>query len=183
MKKIFLSLFILSAFLSSAQAEDKKEFVMPKKTIAVIETTLGAIEVELYTEEAPKTVKNFVDLSNKGFYNGIIFHRVIPEFMIQTGDPTGTGTGGPGYEFEDEFSAKLKHDKPGVLSMANSGPNTNGSQFFITEVPTPWLDKRHSIFGQVIKGQDVVHKIATAKRDGYDKPVTTISIKSITISN
>ena len=154
---------------------------MSKTQLARIETTLGDIEIELFAEEAPKTVKNIVDLAKKGFYDGIIFHRVIPNFMIQTGDPSGTGTGGPGYKFEDEFALNLKHSKPGILSMANSGPNTNGSQFFITEAATPWLDKRHSVFGQVTKGQDIVKKIASAPRDSSDKPVTTISMKKVTI--
>ena len=117
-----------------------------------IETTLGNIEAELFSEDAPNTVKNFVTLAEKGYYDGIIFHRVIPGFMVQTGDPTGTGTGGPGYKFNDEFSGKLKHDKAGVFSMANAGPNTNGSQFFITVAVTPWLDKKHSVFGKVTGG-------------------------------
>ena len=147
-----------------------------------IETSVGVIEGELYGTEAPKTVKNFQDLAGKGFYNGIIFHRVIPDFMVQTGDPTGTGTGGPGYQFEDEFSAKLKHDKPGMLSMANSGPGTNGSQFFITVVPTPWLDKRHSIFGQVTGGMDVVKAIVNTPRDGNDKPLSPIRMEKVTVS-
>ncbi len=152
------------------------------KTIAIrIETTLGDIDAELYPDEVPKTVQNFVDLAQKGFYNGIIFHRVIPNFMIQTGDPTGSGRGGPGYNFADEFSPQLKHDKSGVLSMANSGPNTNGSQFFITDAPTPWLDKKHSVFGRVIKGHDIVKKIATAPRDSGDKPVATVSMKKVTV--
>jgi peptidyl-prolyl cis-trans isomerase A (cyclophilin A) len=146
-----------------------------------IETTLGDIYADLYEAEAPKTVENFVTLANKGFYDGIIFHRVIPTFMIQTGDPTGTGMGGPGYKFRDEFSPKLRHDKPGVLSMANSGPNTNGSQFFITEVPTPFLDDKHAVFGQVTQGMDVVLKIARAQRDGQDKPLQNIAMKKVTV--
>lgn len=146
-----------------------------------IETTLGTIDADLFEAEAPKTVENFLTLAKKGFYDGIIFHRVIPNFMIQTGDPTGTGMGGPGYQFKDEFSKKLRHDKPGVLSMANSGPNTNGSQFFITEVPTPWLDDRHSVFGQVTGGMDVVLAIAKAPRDRQDKPVEKIAITKIVI--
>ena len=146
-----------------------------------IETTKGDIYADLYQVEVPKTVENFLALAKKGFYNGIIFHRVIPSFMIQTGDPTGTGMGGPGYQFKDEFSSKLRHDKPGTLSMANSGPNTNGSQFFITEVATPWLDDRHSVFGQVTDGMDVVHAIANASRDRQDKPVEKIEIKKIDI--
>ena len=154
---------------------------MSKTTAVQIETTLGSIEVELYAEEAPKTVANFVELAKKGFYDGIIFHRVIPDFMIQTGDPTGTGRGGPGYQFEDEFSPKLKHDKPGILSMANSGPHTNGSQFFITEAPTPWLDKRHSVFGSVTQGFDVVKAIARVPRDSGDKPKTAVTMKKVTV--
>lgn len=146
-----------------------------------IETTMGDIQVELFKAEAPKTVENFVTLAQKGFYDGIIFHRVIPNFMVQTGDPTGTGTGGPGYKFADEFNPKLKHDKPGILSMANSGPNTNGSQFFITQVATPWLDGRHSVFGQVVEGMDVVNQIAGAARDGRDKPLKQISMKKVTV--
>jgi cyclophilin family peptidyl-prolyl cis-trans isomerase len=109
--------------------------------------------------QVPRTVNNFVCLARDGYYDGVTFHRVIQDFMIQSGDPSGTGRGGPGYTFKDEFDPKLKHDKPGILSMANAGPNTNGSQFFITHVPTPWLDGKHSVFGQVIKGQDVVNKI------------------------
>ena len=147
-----------------------------------IQTSMGNIEVELYPNEAPKTVENFVTLAKKGYYDGIIFHRVIPGFMIQTGDPTGTGTGGPGYSFEDEISPNLKHDKPGILSMANSGPNTNGSQFFITDVPTPWLDGRHSIFGHVTKGMDVVKAIANTPRDAGDKPLTTVTMEKVVVS-
>jgi len=146
-----------------------------------IETTLGDICADLYEAEAPKTVGNFVTLVKKGFYDGIIFHRVIPEFMIQTGDPTGTGMGGPGYQFPDEFSKKLRHDKPGVLSMANAGPNTNGSQFFITEVATPFLDDKHAVFGQVTEGMDVVLKIARVPRDRQDRPAQKIEMKKIII--
>ena len=146
-----------------------------------IETTLGDIYADLDEAEAPKTVENFVTLAKKGFYDGIIFHRVIPNFMIQTGDPTGTGMGGPGYQFKDEFSKKLRHDKPGVLSMANSGPNTNGSQFFITEIATPWLDDRHSVFGRVTEGMDVVLKIAQAPRDRQDKPVQKIAMNKVVV--
>lgn len=159
------------------------ETLSKDRTNVRIETTLGNIDVQLFAKEAPKTVNNFVTLAKKGFYDGIIFHRVIPDFMIQTGDPMGTGTGGPGYQFADEFSAQLKHDKPGILSMANSGPNTNGSQFFITEVPTPWLDQKHSVFGEVTQGMDVVHKIAQAKRDSRDKPLTKIEMKKVTVLN
>ena len=127
--------------------------------VATIKTKKGTIRFQLFDDKAPKTVANFEKLAAKGFYNGLKFHRVIAGFMIQTGCPQGTGTGGPGYNFADEFHPKLKHDKPGVVSMANAGPNTNGSQFFITHVPTPHLDNRHSVFGQVIEGQDVVDAI------------------------
>ncbi len=126
---------------------------------AELDTSKGKITVELTPEKTPVTVANFVNLINRGYYNGIKFHRVIPDFMVQTGDPDGNGTGGPGYNFEDEFDPSLKHDTPGVLSMANRGPTTNGSQFFITHVPTPWLDGKHSVFGKVTSGQDVVNAI------------------------
>jgi peptidyl-prolyl cis-trans isomerase B (cyclophilin B) len=127
--------------------------------VATIVTNKGTIRLKLHDDKAPKTVANFEKLAAKGFYNGLKFHRVIPDFMIQTGCPKGTGTGGPGYTFADEFHPDLKHDGPGVLSMANAGPNTNGSQFFITHVATPWLDGKHSVFGRVLEGQDVVNKI------------------------
>lgn len=164
--------------------EDEKQVKTQEETDIVkirIETTLGNIEADLFKAEAPKTVENFVTLSKKGFYDGIVFHRVIPGFMIQTGDPTGTGMGGPDYTFEDEFSPNLRHDKAGILSMANSGPNTNGSQFFITEGPTPHLDNRHSVFGQVTGGMDVVEKIANADRDGRDKPLEDIKMNKVVI--
>jgi peptidyl-prolyl cis-trans isomerase B (cyclophilin B) len=128
--------------------------------VATIETSQGKIRLELFDDKVPKTVANFEKLANQGFYNGLKFHRVIKDFMIQTGCPRGTGTGGPGYTFADEFHPELKHSGPGILSMANAGPNTNGSQFFITHVATPWLDGKHSVFGKVIEGQDVVNKIA-----------------------
>jgi peptidyl-prolyl cis-trans isomerase B (cyclophilin B) len=127
--------------------------------VATIQTNRGTIRAQLNDDIVPKTVANFEKLANQGFYNGLKFHRVIADFMVQTGCPQGTGTGGPGYKFADEFHRDLKHDGPGVLSMANSGPNTNGSQFFITHVATPWLDGKHSVFGRVIEGQDVVNAI------------------------
>ncbi len=130
-----------------------------KQYSATIKTNKGDIVLKLFPAQAPRTVNNFVCLAEDGFYDGVTFHRVIPDFMIQTGDPTGTGRGGPGYQFKDEVDPKLKHSGPGVLSMANSGANTNGSQFFITHVATPWLDGKHSVFGQVTQGQDVVDKI------------------------
>ena len=151
-----------------------------KVSKVLIETTMGNIEVELYDQDAPKTVENFLTLVKKGFYDGIVFHRVIPDFMIQTGDPTGTGMGGPGYKFADEFSSK-RHTKAGILSMANSGPNTNGSQFFITDAATPWLDNRHSVFGQVTEGLDVVKAIARVPRSGSDKPNTPVSMKKVSV--
>lgn len=129
------------------------------KKIATIQTNRGTIRLELFADKVPNTVANFVKLATEGFYNGLKFHRVIPDFMIQTGCPNGTGTGGPGYKFADEFHKDLRHDGPGILSMANAGPNTNGSQFFITHVPTPWLDGKHSVFGKVLEGQDVVDAI------------------------
>ena len=127
---------------------------------ATITTNRGNIVLEIYAEQCPETAGNFIKLANDGFYNGLTFHRVIPDFMIQGGCPSGTGTGGPGYKFDDEPAAlALPHDGPGVLSMANAGPNTNGSQFFITHVPTPWLDGKHGVFGKVIEGQDIVDAI------------------------
>ncbi|MDH3585129.1 MAG: peptidylprolyl isomerase [Phycisphaerae bacterium] len=126
---------------------------------ATIETDRGTIRLELHDDKVPKTVANFQKLASDGFYDGLKFHRVIEDFMVQTGCPQGTGTGDAGYKFEDEFHAELKHDAPGVLSMANAGPNTNGSQFFITHVATPWLDGKHSVFGRVTEGQDVVDAI------------------------
>lgn len=134
---------------------------------ATIETNKGTIRLELYDDKTPKTVANFEKLASDGFYDGLKFHRVIPDFMIQTGCPEGTGYGGPGYKFEDEFDPQLRHDGPGVLSMANAGPNTNGSQFFITHVATPHLDGKHSVFGRVVEGQDVVNSIAEG--DKMDK--------------
>lgn len=139
--------------------------------VVTIETNKGTIQAELFAEKVPKTVENFEKLAGQGFYNGLKFHRVIEDFMIQTGCPQGTGTGGPGYKFADEFHPTLKHSGPGVLSMANSGPNTNGSQFFITHVPTPWLDGKHSVFGKVIAGQDVVDAI----RQGDVMKTVTVS--------
>ncbi len=151
--------------------------------IAIIETNLGTMEVELYEDKAPNTTKNFIDLTEKGFYDGIIFHRIIPDFMIQGGDPKGQGTGGPGYTIKDEFHPDLKHDSAGILSMANSGPNTGGSQFFITLVPTPWLDNKHAVFGKVIKGMDVLETIGTVETGAMDKPVKEIVMNKVTIKS
>jgi len=152
---------------------------LKKKYEAIIHTDLGDIKLELFADKTPITVNNFVFLSQQEFYNGTIFHRVIKDFMVQGGDPTGTGRGGPGYRFRDEFQPSLKHDKPGILSMANAGPGTNGSQFFITHVPTPWLDNRHSVFGQVIEGMDVVNKIPV--RDPQKPEYPGVKIQSIEI--
>jgi cyclophilin family peptidyl-prolyl cis-trans isomerase len=167
-----------AASVALAGAVMAAEAANPKATI---ETTKGTIVIELYQDKAPKTVENFVTLVRKGFYNGLKFHRVIPGFMIQTGDPRGDGTGGPGYTFEDEFAPGLGHDGPGVVSMANSGPNTNGSQFFITLAATPWLDGRHAIFGRVVEGQVVVEQIVAVERDGRDRPLQDILMKQVTI--
>jgi len=149
-----------------------------KQYTAQMETEKGTMVIELFADKAPRTVNNFVFLSRQGFYDGVIFHRVINDFMAQGGDPTGLGSGGPGYRFEDEFHPDLKHDKPGVLSMANAGPNTNGSQFFITHVPTPHLDNRHSVFGQVIEGMDVLMSIPPRNPQAPEYPgVKIISVK------
>jgi cyclophilin family peptidyl-prolyl cis-trans isomerase len=148
---------------------------LPKVTLA---TSMGDIQIELFADRAPKTVQNFLGLVKKGFYNGLAFHRVIPGFMIQGGCPVGDGTGGPGYEIPDEFHPTLRHTGPGILSMANAGPGTGGSQFFITLAATPWLDNHHSIFGRVVSGQDVVDKIARVPRDGNDRPRTSVTIVS-----
>ena len=179
MKKALV--FLLAAFVlfttgcTAAGMNDKdkgaKKMANP---IAVFETNQGTFEVELFEDKAPITVKNFTDLAEKGFYDGLIFHRVIDGFMIQGGDPNGTGTGGPGYTIPDEFGEGLKHDSEGVLSMANAGPNTGGSQFFITLAPTPWLDGHHAIFGKVVKGMDVVRAIGKVDTDFQDKPLSKV---------
>ncbi|MFO7585130.1 MAG: peptidylprolyl isomerase [Anaerolineales bacterium] len=150
-----------------------------KKYSAAVETDKGTIVLELFADKTPVTVNNFVFLAREEFYNGTIFHRVIADFMVQGGDPTGSGRGGPGYRFEDEFHPSLKHDKPGILSMANAGPGTNGSQFFITHVPTSWLDGKHSVFGQVIEGMDVLMSIPP--RDPMRPESEGVKILSITI--
>ena len=148
---------------------------------ATIETEKGTITIELFRDKAPKTVGNFITLAKKGYYDGIIFHRVIDDFMIQTGDPTGTGRGGPGYTIPDEFGEGLKHSSPGMLSMANAGPNTGGSQFFITLAPTPWLDGKHAIFGKVIKGMDVMQAIGKTPVGQGDRPTSDIHMIKVTI--
>jgi peptidyl-prolyl cis-trans isomerase A (cyclophilin A) len=163
---------------------------------AILETSMGKIVCKLFPDKAPKTVENFVGLAKgtkewkdpktgeivkRPFYDGLIFHRVIPNFMIQGGCPLGTGTGGPGYKFEDEFDKSLRFDAPGKLAMANAGPNTNGSQFFITVKETPWLNDKHTIFGEVVSGQDVVVAISQVERDNRDKPLKDVKIEKVTI--
>ena len=147
-------------------------------THATLHTSEGAIEIELFSEDAPATVENFTKLAGEGFYDGLTFHRVIPDFMVQAGCPLGTGTGGPGYQFEDEFNDHRVIK--GALAMANAGPDTNGSQFFIvTADETPWLDGKHTVFGRVVTGQDVVDRISLGDRDGRDRPKTPITIDRV----
>ncbi|MDF2929240.1 peptidylprolyl isomerase [Anaerospora sp.] len=166
---------------STPAADQAKQPPAQANSIAKFETNKGNFTVELFEDKTPITAKNFIDLANKGFYNGTLFHRVIDNFMIQGGDPQGNGTGGPGYTIADEFHPSLKHTGPGLLSMANRGPNTGGSQFFITLAPTPWLDNKHAIFGKVIEGLDVVQKIGKVKTGANDKPVEDVVVKKITI--
>ena len=154
---------------------------MKPGTYAHFETSMGNFTIQLFEEQVPKTVDNFVKLAEKDFYNGVVFHRVIDGFMIQGGDPTGTGRGGPGYKFADEFHPQLKHNSEGILSMANAGPNTNGSQFFITLAPTPHLDNRHAVFGKVVEGMDVVKKIGKTPIGAMDRPVTDVVMKTVKI--
>lgn len=194
MKRLALiALLVFSFFhMPAAVAQEKKG-----PLYATLKTSMGDIVIQLFEDKAPKTVANFVELATgakewtdpktrekvkRPLYNGTIFHRVIPGFMIQGGDPLGTGTGGPGYRFEDEFNPELKHGKPGIVSMANAGPNTNGSQFFITQKATPWLDGRHSVFGEVVKGQDVVDAVANAPRDMRDRPSKEIVLQQVVIT-
>ena len=148
---------------------------------AVFETTKGTFIVELFRDRAPQTVANFVELARDGFYDGIIFHRVIEDFMIQGGDPDGTGMGGPGYTIDDEFHQELRHNGPGIVSMANAGPNTGGSQFFITLAATPWLDDRHAVFGKVVEGMDVVEEIGSTPTDANDRPAEDVRMETVTI--
>ena len=188
---LFCGLLVLAVVMAGATGMEAK---LPTGTYAQFTTPLGNFTVRLFDQDAPKTVANFVGLAEgtkewtdpktgqkvkKPYYEGLIFHRVIDGFMIQGGDPLGIGTGGPGYQFADEFSPKLRHSKEGILSMANAGPNTNGGQFFITLGPTPHLDNRHSVFGEVVEGMDVVRKIGKVPKGANDKPVTpvTMSVK------
>jgi peptidylprolyl isomerase len=175
---LFTMFFMMGQAGAQEMAQEKKEVRV------VLETNQGNIEIKLFPEIAPKTVENFVGLINKGYYNGIIFHRVIKDFMIQGGDPTGTGMGGAslwGQPFEDEVSRSVGFDKPGLLAMANAGPGTNGSQFFITTVPTPWLNMKHTIFGEVVAGYDVVQKIEAVKVGPGDKPVQVQKIIKVSV--
>ncbi|KAF0133781.1 MAG: peptidyl-prolyl cis-trans isomerase A (cyclophilin A) [Candidatus Saganbacteria bacterium] len=194
MKKIFVGLFVILISLNGLSAEGK---IKMKKTYATFETSMGKIVCELFPGKAPKTVKNFAalakgeqgwldpksgEIEKKPLYDGTIFHRVIPDFMIQGGDPMGNGMGGPGYKFNDEFADDLKFDISGRLAMANSGPNTNGSQFFITLAATPWLNSKHTIFGQVMQGQDIVEKISMVARSQNDRPAKEVVLKKVTIT-
>ena len=149
--------------------------------IAEFNTNKGSFKIELFNDKAPKTTDNFIKLINEGFYDGLIFHRIIDGFIIQGGCPQGTGTGGPGYTIKDEFHPDLKHSSPGILSMANAGPNTGGSQFFITLAPTLWLDGHHAVFGKVKEGMDVVNNISKEKTGRNDKPLENIVINKVTI--
>ena len=148
---------------------------------ASFDTSMGSFKAELFEDMAPLTTGNFVKLAKSGFYDGLTFHRVIADFMIQGGDPNGDGTGGPGYIIKDEFGKGLGHSSEGILSMANAGPNTGGSQFFITLAPTPWLDGKHAVFGKVISGMDVVKKIGGVKTGESDAPLTPVVVKKVTI--
>jgi cyclophilin family peptidyl-prolyl cis-trans isomerase len=196
MKSIFFSflfiLIILGCKDSNSNNNNNESTIMSDSTetkdsmlVAVMQTNMGTVEIELFDKKTPKTVENFVGLAEKGYYDGIVFHRVIDKFMIQGGDPTGTGRGGEslwGKKFEDEFVPAIVFDEPGYLAMANAGPNTNGSQFFITVIPTPWLNGHHTIFGKVINGMDVVYdisKVETSKPG--DKPVKDVKIEKLTI--
>lgn len=205
---VYVFAFLLLGLTFHSEAQDKKQADKKDKAvkkeakkgtknmIAVFETNKGTFKIQLFRDKAPKTVDNFVGLAEgtkewtdpksgkkvkTKFYDGLKFHRVIPNFMIQGGDPLGNGTGGPGYRFEDEIHPTLKHDKPGKLSMANAGPGTNGSQFFVTVAATPWLDGKHTVFGEVIEGMDVVNDISKAKTGPMDRPAEDIVIKTLKI--
>ncbi len=176
---IFLILSIVFLASCSVNKNDDKGDNMETKIL--IETTMGNMKAKLYDDKVPATADNFKKLINKKFYDGTIFHRVISNFMIQGGDPTGTGRGGPGYMIKDEFHPQLKHTKKGLLSMANSGPNSGGSQFFITLVPTPWLDGKHAIFGEVVEGVDVLEKIGAVETGNEDRPLKEVKIIKISV--
>ncbi len=183
MRKYALFALVLGVIVTASgcvQTGDGGDGIMSNK-VAVFDTNHGTFKVELFEDKAPKTAGNFVTLVEKGFYDGLVFHRVIKDFMIQGGDPNGDGTGGPGYKIDDEFGEGLKHDSEGILSMANSGPNTGGSQFFITLVPTPWLDGKHAIFGKVVEGMDVVREIGGIETGPMDRPVEPVVVNKITL--
>lgn len=169
--------------MDNNEAAAKEKTAKSEGDIVTMETTMGTIKIKLFSKEAPITTTNFKNLINEGFYNGIIFHRVIDGFMLQGGDPTGTGRGGSKTVIKDEFGPGLKHSKKGILSMANSGPNTGSSQFFITLAATPWLDGKHAIFGEVIDGMDVVEKIGKTKTGPNDKPVTDVKMIKVTLGD
>jgi cyclophilin family peptidyl-prolyl cis-trans isomerase len=171
-----LTLVAVFIFLGSADAK-----AQAKRTKVLFETTSGNFTVETYDDLAPTTTENFLTLIKKNFYDGTVFHRVIDGFMIQGGDPLGNGTGGPGYSIKDEFGPGLTHNGPGILSMANAGPNTGGSQFFITLAPTDWLDNKHAIFGHVVDGLDVVEKIGKVETNSSDRPLTDVKISKVSI--
>ena len=173
----FMVLSLFWGFCSGARAAEE---IRPS---ALFETSMGNFEIELYNDLAPKTCRSFMDLAQRNFFDGIIFHRVIDGFMIQGGDPMGTGRGGPGYTIPDEFGPGLAHDSEGILSMANAGPNTGGSQFFITLAPTPWLDGKHAIFGRVAEGIEVVRAIGKVRTAAGDKPIVDVVIKKLSIEN
>ena len=191
MKKIVMCLTLALVFMTTACAagsfwdfkKDEGESKVANR-IAVFDTNMGEFEIELFEDKTPITTKNFIDLAQEGFYDGVIFHRIIDGFMIQGRDPTGTGMGGPGYTIEDEFTPELTHESEGILSMANTGrPHTGGSQFFITLAATPWLDGHHTVFGKVIKGMEVVREIGHVKTGPQDRPVHDVVINKITIKD
>lgn len=171
-------------FIFTLSLQGEESFMMPKNPVVVVETNLGNVTIALKPDIAPKAVENFLQLAKKDYYNDVIFHRVIKDFMIQGGDPTGTGRGGEsiyGKPFEDEVTPAVQFNKPGLLAMANAGPRTNGSQFFITTASTPWLNGKHTIFGEVIEGYDVVKKIENTPKNAQDKPLTPVKIVKITL--
>ena len=191
MKKIVMCLTLALVFMTTACAagsfwdfkKDEGESKVANR-IAVFDTNMGEFEVELFEDKTPITTKNFIDLAQEGFYDEVIFHRIIDGFMIQGGDPTGTGMGGPGYTIEDEFTPELTHESEGILSMANTGrPHTGGSQFFITLAATPWLDGHHTVFGKVVKGMEVVREIGHVKTGPQDRPVHDVVNNKITIKD
>lgn len=196
MKSILFCVLLTTIGFNGHAAQEKKGAKKGTPMFAIMETSLGTFKVKLFAKEAPKTVENFAAFAEgtkewtdpktgkkekKPLYPGTVFHRVIKGFMIQGGDPAGNGTGGPGEQFKDEFHPELKHSKAGILSMANAGPNTNGSQFFVTLAATPWLDGKHSVFGEVVEGMDVVEKIGATKTGPGDRPVEAVVLKSVKI--